>query len=263
MLIAEQTGSAFAASNRARFISLLTAPAGPAPAEGCAGAGCVTAPTGFNKEGMARVQAELDAWSAAHAGHPLAYTVGNAKTGDTASFVSGCASKPNADGTCKKADEDTIFRLASMTKIMGGTMAAIAFEEGKVKPGDSISNWIPEFDAANLKVSTTRHFLFSVSRVTFFSPCFPLFEKHWHAADKGSKFASPSTQAPCLCDQADALPFALPRLLPSPLATTVKKPTRSSRWPATSPFGTCSACVAALATASGPRCVKTTALATS
>jgi hypothetical protein len=53
-------------------------------------------------------------------------------------------------------DANTIFRLASMTKIMGAAVAAIAFEEGVVQPGDSISKWIPEFDASHL-TALTRH----------------------------------------------------------------------------------------------------------
>lgn len=43
-----------------------------------------------------------------------------------------------------------IFRIASMTKIMGGVMAAIAFEEGVLAPSDPIGKWIPEFAAEKM-----------------------------------------------------------------------------------------------------------------
>eukprot|EP01059_Diplonema_ambulator_P036714 TRINITY_DN927_c0_g1_i5.p2 TRINITY_DN927_c0_g1~~TRINITY_DN927_c0_g1_i5.p2 ORF type:complete len:106 (+),score=20.80 TRINITY_DN927_c0_g1_i5:252-569(+) len=44
----------------------------------------------------------------------------------------------------KKVSASTIFRMGGMTKIMGGMLAAIAFEEGVVRPSDPISKYIPE-----------------------------------------------------------------------------------------------------------------------
>jgi len=52
--------------------------------------------------------------------------------------------------TAKPMQKDTIFRIYSMTKPITGVAMMILFEEGKWKPGDPISKYIPEF--ANLKV---------------------------------------------------------------------------------------------------------------
>ncbi len=50
----------------------------------------------------------------------------------------------------KPMQKDTIFRIYSMTKPITGVAMMILFEEGKWKPADPISKYIPEF--ANLKV---------------------------------------------------------------------------------------------------------------
>ena len=50
----------------------------------------------------------------------------------------------------KPMEKDTIFRIYSMTKPITGVAMMILFEEGKWKPGDPISKYIPEF--ADLKV---------------------------------------------------------------------------------------------------------------
>ncbi len=52
--------------------------------------------------------------------------------------------------TAKPMQKDTIFRIYSMTKPITGAAMMILYEEGKWKPGDPISKYIPEF--ANLKV---------------------------------------------------------------------------------------------------------------
>jgi hypothetical protein len=88
--------------------------------------------------------------------HGVQFVAGDATTGEQITVSEGCASGPCTDGSCKKVGDNTIFRLASMTKIMGAAVAAIAFEEGVVQPGDSISKWIPEFDASHL-TALTRH----------------------------------------------------------------------------------------------------------
>jgi CubicO group peptidase (beta-lactamase class C family) len=46
--------------------------------------------------------------------------------------------------------QDTIFRIFSMTKTLTGVSMMILYEEGKWRPGDPISQYIPEF--AHLKV---------------------------------------------------------------------------------------------------------------
>ena len=45
---------------------------------------------------------------------------------------------------------DTIFRIFSMTKPVTGVAMMILYEEGKWRPSDPISKYIPEF--AQLKV---------------------------------------------------------------------------------------------------------------
>ena len=101
----------------------------------------------------AEIQVELKAFADGNSNHGISYLGGNANTNEQVVVSAGCAQKMNAEGTgCTPVGADTIFRLASMTKIMGAAVAAIAFEEGVVKPGDSIAEWIPEF--SNLSALT-------------------------------------------------------------------------------------------------------------
>ena len=96
----------------------------------------------------------MDDFSASHEGHPIQGVFGNAKTGEQTFFTAGCAKAP-VNGKCTHAaNDETIFRMASMTKIMGGAVAAIAFEEGVVKPDDLVSKWIPEFSKDTLQAVT-------------------------------------------------------------------------------------------------------------
>jgi len=50
----------------------------------------------------------------------------------------------------KEMQQDTVFRIYSMTKPITGTAMMILYEEGKWKPDDPIAKYIPQF--ANLKV---------------------------------------------------------------------------------------------------------------
>ena len=91
-----------------------------------------------------QVMTEMEAWSAARNNRPLQFLAGYANTGETVSASVG-NSKPKTP-----LNDESIFRLASTGKIMGGVMAAIAFEEGVLAPSDPIAKWIPEFAAEKM-----------------------------------------------------------------------------------------------------------------
>ena len=84
------------------------------------------------------IRPAMAAWSREHGGRPLQFVAGNAFTGEQVVVSVG---QKNPRGAA--LDDQSIFRLASMTKIMAGTMAAIAFEEGVVNPTDSIAQYLP------------------------------------------------------------------------------------------------------------------------
>ena len=81
---------------------------------------------------------------------PLQLLIGNAHSGVEEVVSVGDAGPGTA------LDDRSIFRMASMTKIMGGMLAAIAFEEGVVSPSDHVAKWIPEFAAERLRGATEK-----------------------------------------------------------------------------------------------------------
>ncbi len=54
----------------------------------------------------------------------------------------------------KPMEEDTIFRMASMSKPVGGLAIMMLVEEGKVKLSDPVSLYLPSFKEQNVAVST-------------------------------------------------------------------------------------------------------------
>ena len=75
---------------------------------------------------------------------PAQVLFGNAFSGEEAVVTAGMASPT------KPLTEQSTWRLASMTKIMGAAVAAIAFEEGVASPGDSLAKWVPELAAEEI-----------------------------------------------------------------------------------------------------------------
>lgn len=100
---------------------------------------------GFTKDGLAQVPAALQA--VVDAGDLSGFVTLVWRKGEIAQLTT--LGKRDIDAG-KPMEEDTIFRIASMTKPVTSVAALTLVEEGKLKLDDPIKKWIPEF--ANLRV---------------------------------------------------------------------------------------------------------------
>src|SRR5207249_320524 len=90
---------------------------------------------------------------------------------------------------------DTIFDLASLTKVVATTTSImISIEQGKVRPNDAVTQFIPEMKGEGRDAITIEHLL---THMTGFAPDFDLRER-WIGYDEAMKrlYREPLRNAP-------------------------------------------------------------------
>lgn len=106
---------------------------------------------GLSSERLDRFSAEMRKGIAA--GHFPGAVAAVARNGKIAFFESyGMRDKEAGESMT----DDTIFRIASMTKAITGVAVMILYEEGHFRLNDSISNYIPSFKNARVVVSDSK-----------------------------------------------------------------------------------------------------------
>src|ERR1700729_3402541 len=90
---------------------------------------------------MVTVERALDRYVAS--GHLPGYVAGVDVDGETAI----CAAGTLALGSDDPMDRQTIFRIASLSKIVGGVLALTLVQDGTIRLDDEVGRWLPELAA--------------------------------------------------------------------------------------------------------------------